>query len=104
MFFFGDWISAEKAEAWGLANAVVPQDQLLQEAMKWAERLVLYHPAPLKLAKKVVNHHIRAQLDSILATEQEHIMVSLGETGGPPKMAQWMKDKKKWMDEVKSKL
>merc|ERR1719199_1984076 len=70
LMFLGDWISAEKAEAWGLVNAVVAPEQLMPEAMKLAERLVLFHPAPLKFAKKVLNDNMRAQLDSVLKVEQ----------------------------------
>lgn len=104
LMLLGDWLSAEKAEKWGLVNAVVAPDQLMTEAMKLAERLVMFHPEPLKLAKKVLNHHVRTQLDSILMVEQETIMASLTATGGPPAVAKWMKEKKEQMDQLKSKL
>merc|ERR1719401_1760405 len=100
----GDWISAEKAEAWGLVNKVVAPDQLMAEAIKIAERLVLYHPEPQRLGKKIMNQHLRTQLDAVLKAEQETIMASLAATGGPPQITKWMKEKKEWMDQVKSKL
>lgn len=35
----GEPIAAEKCYAWGLANKVVPSDQVLVEALKWATKL-----------------------------------------------------------------
>lgn len=104
LMLVGDWISAEKAEAWGLVNAVVSPDQLMPEALKLAERLVLYHPDAMKFGKNILNQHLRAQLDGILKAEQENITASLKATGGPPKTAQWMKEKAEWMKQVKAKL
>src|SRR5438046_1362272 len=39
LLYFGDAVDAATAERYGLFNKVVPQDQVLSEAMAWAKRL-----------------------------------------------------------------
>jgi hypothetical protein len=39
-------------------------------------------PAALSLGKKILNHHLRKDLEQVLATELEVIMKSVKETGG----------------------
>merc|ERR1712137_644337 len=104
IFYLSDWLSADQAKDLGLANMVVQPDQLMPEAMRIAERLCLLHPDALKNSKKILNHHIRKQLEGILDDEQEAIMKSLTATKGPPAVAKYMKEKEAWMKEIKAKL
>jgi len=104
MMFLGDWITADDAKQLGLVNKVVSPDQLMPETVKIAERLCLMHPTALRLSKKILNHHVRVQLDAILDAESETINQCLMETGGTVKVQKWMKQKAEWMKEVKSKL
>ena len=69
MMFLGDWFSAQDAKEMGLVNRVVKQDDLLTEAIKMAERLVVLHPYALSQSKRIMNSHIRSQLDQILEAE-----------------------------------
>jgi enoyl-CoA hydratase/carnithine racemase len=55
MIFLGTRIDALKAYEMGLINKVVPQEQLLEEAMKWAKKLCQKSTISLQLAKKAVN-------------------------------------------------
>ncbi len=55
-------IDGEDAYRWGLANKVVPPDQLMPEAMAWAEEISGLAPNSTKLAKEDIRestgHHI----------------------------------------------
>merc|ERR1719382_68270 len=103
IFYLSEWISAEQAQQLGLANMVVAPDQLMPEAMKLAERLCCLHPAALQNSKKVLNYHIRQQMEGVLDAEQKHILQSIKATKGGPAVAKWMKEKEEWMKQVKAK-
>ena len=53
-------ISAEDCVAWGLANKVVADDKLLEEAQSWAERLAKSAPLTLKYSKQVLQNAMHA--------------------------------------------
>ena len=46
---------AATAERWGLVNAVVPADQLLDEAMRWANEIAEKSPTALRFLKQSFN-------------------------------------------------
>jgi 2-(1,2-epoxy-1,2-dihydrophenyl)acetyl-CoA isomerase len=56
-------ISATQAHQWGLANRVVPDDQLMDNALHWAGSLALRSPMALSLTKRAM----RSALDSSFA-------------------------------------
>jgi len=47
--------SAERAEAWGLVNKVVPADQLKAEVRSWADEILRLSPTALKVLKQSMN-------------------------------------------------
>jgi naphthoate synthase len=47
--------SAQQAEAWGLANKVVPADQLHAEVREWADEILKLSPTALKVLKQSFN-------------------------------------------------
>lgn len=57
-------IDGETAYRWGLANKVVAPDQLMPEAMAWAEEITRLAPISVKLAKEDIReswlHHINS--------------------------------------------
>lgn len=55
MLFTGDPIDAATAHSLGMVNRVVPQDQLLDEAMSVAGRIALMPPFTTRLVKKSLN-------------------------------------------------
>jgi len=61
LWFLLDRIDAAKAEQWGLVNAVVPADQLLDTALGWGRRMAGYSPTALRFLK----HSFNADSDSI---------------------------------------
>jgi len=64
----GDPISAQDAAAWGLANRVVPDGELLGAALELAEAMAQRAPLAVAAIKQVSGH---ADLDSGIAAEQE---------------------------------
>ena len=46
---------AATAERWGLVNAVVPADQLLDEAKRWAQEIAEKSPTALRFLKQSFN-------------------------------------------------
>jgi dihydroxynaphthoic acid synthetase len=61
LWFLLDRIDAATAERWGLVNAVVPADQLLDTALAWGRRMAGYSPTALRFLK----HSFNADSDSI---------------------------------------
>nr|WP_321464461.1 enoyl-CoA hydratase-related protein [uncultured Desulfobulbus sp.] len=52
MLFFGEFVQAEEAARMGLINRVVPDEDLEQEARKWAQTLAAKSPIAMQIAKK----------------------------------------------------
>lgn len=62
LIFTGKMISAAEAETIGLANKVVPQDQLIEEVMKIAGEIASKGKASLRAAKQAINNGLNADL------------------------------------------
>ena len=85
IFLLGDWMSAREAEAMGLASHVVESARLLPAAVELATRLAAKPPHAVRGAKRLLNHHLREQLDGVLAEENRTIkeaLRALSEGGG----------------------
>ncbi len=66
LLFTGDVIDAATAAEWGLVSKVVPADQLMDEAMKLAEKIAAQPPQALRLAKTLLRHGTSASYDTIM--------------------------------------
>ncbi len=55
MWFLLDQIDAATAERWGLVNAVVPADELLDTALEWGRRIASYSPTAIRFLKHSFN-------------------------------------------------
>lgn len=69
LLFFGDPIDAATAERYGIANRVVPHDQLMATAYQWARRLADGAGLALSVTKQLVNHELN--MDLVAAIESE---------------------------------
>jgi enoyl-CoA hydratase len=67
--FTGNYLSAEKAEQWGLVNRVVAPDQLLSTCRALAEDMLGCVPEVLRGYKKVIGEGYATTLDEGLALE-----------------------------------
>ncbi|MEU1515175.1 enoyl-CoA hydratase-related protein [Streptomyces sp. NPDC005811] len=62
----GDRIPAEQAVAIGLANRVVPDDELVDAALRLAERLAAQPPQAVRSTKQALNLHVRRAFADVL--------------------------------------
>ena len=68
LIFTGDRITPQRAVEFGLANRVVPADDLLGEARKLAEKLVKQPRQALRETKKILNLYLHQNAAHILDT------------------------------------
>lgn len=69
LLYFGDAIDAPTAERYGLFNKVVPHEQLLTEAMTWAQRLANGPTFALGMTKELLNGELNLDLFGALDNE-----------------------------------
>lgn len=65
----GEKISAEKCLDWGLCNRVVPAEELLSQAVGWAEELAARAPLSLRYAKQALNEAIENGVGETISNE-----------------------------------
>jgi 2-(1,2-epoxy-1,2-dihydrophenyl)acetyl-CoA isomerase len=75
LIFFGDDLSAADMERLGIANKVVPGDQLLAVTKEWAERLAQGPTKAIGWSKKLL--HDALEIDRRALLEEEAMMVEL---------------------------
>ncbi|MWA00916.1 enoyl-CoA hydratase/isomerase family protein [Actinomadura sp. LD22] len=75
LLFLGRKVKAQDAEHLGLVNSVVPREQVVDEAMKLAQRLAEMPAQALRDTKRAVNLHLEramsAGLEAALTAERE---------------------------------
>jgi enoyl-CoA hydratase len=71
LLFTGNQIDAAEAFRIGLVNAVVPADQLMEVAKKWAQTILSRGPVAVQLCKAAVNEGLDMDFESGQAYESE---------------------------------
>lgn len=78
--FTGDRITPQQAVEWGLANRVVPHEQLMAEARGLAEKMMKKPAQALRESKKIMNRYMHAaaaqHLDVTLSTQMTSTLSS----------------------------
>lgn len=69
MLLFGDRVDAESAERYGLANRVVDDDAVRDEAVAWARRLARGPTFALAATKKLISRELDMDLQSSIELE-----------------------------------
>ena len=69
LIFTSRAVGADEAKALGLLNRVVPADQLLDQAVAYADEMTRWPPLALRSSKRVLQHNIEAGLDEALRYE-----------------------------------
>jgi enoyl-CoA hydratase len=82
MIFLGEPISAEAAARHGIANAVVPDEQIEKTASEWAKKLARLPPLALGAAKMLVRAAGNADLKSGLDAERQAVGFLYGTEDG----------------------
>jgi enoyl-CoA hydratase/carnithine racemase len=70
MLLTGDAIDANTAARWGLVNQVVPQDELIETAQRYARRIAINAPLAVQAAKELALRSRDLDLASGLRLEQ----------------------------------
>jgi len=68
LLFLGERVSSQEAVRLGLANRVVPDEKLLDEAMDLARRLATLPVTALRGTKRAVNAHLEQAIGAIMET------------------------------------
>jgi enoyl-CoA hydratase len=73
--FLCDRIPAAEAQKLGLANRVVPDDELMDHALALAQRLAAMPPQAIQSTKRALNMHVRRAMEGVLdyALAAEHV-------------------------------
>ena len=80
LLMLGDDVDARAAERYGLANRVVPQEQVLPAAREWAERLAAGPTLAIGLTKMMVNNEWNMDVVSAVEAEaQAQALMMMGE-------------------------
>lgn len=80
LLLFGDVIDAETAGKYGIANRVLPHDDLLPVAYEWARRLADGPSLALSMTKRMVNNEWNMDIASALEAEaQAQALLMMGE-------------------------
>lgn len=66
LLFTGDVVDAAIAERWGLVSRVVPAAELMEEAIKLAERIAQQPPHALRLAKNLLKHGQTSSYETLM--------------------------------------
>lgn len=78
LLLLGDAFDAERAERWGLVNAIVAQDRLMAAAMDYARRLAANAPLAVQAAKELAVRSRDLSLTEGLRMEQLFLRVLQG--------------------------
>ncbi|MGH2592637.1 MAG: enoyl-CoA hydratase-related protein, partial [Anaerolineae bacterium] len=80
LLMLGDDIDARAAERYGLANRVVPNEQVLSAAREWAERLAAGPAFSIGMTKIMVNNEWNMDVVSAVEAEaQAQALMMMGE-------------------------
>jgi enoyl-CoA hydratase/carnithine racemase len=69
LIYFGERFDAAQALRWSMLWKVVPQDQLLSEAISTARRIAELPPGPVKDLKRILALRLSSSLEEVMADE-----------------------------------
>jgi enoyl-CoA hydratase len=67
----GNFVDAQRAEAWGLVNRVVAPEQLMPQALQLAREMLSVQPGMLTQYKRLIDEGLQGTLQAGLALETE---------------------------------
>ena len=78
MVFTGDIIEAPEALRIGLANKIVPDENLLDTALAMAQRIGEKSPLALKLSRIAIDQGLHSSFEQTLELEASHLLICAG--------------------------
>ncbi len=81
LIILGESLAPEKAEAWGLVDALVAPGETAAMAQKWAEKIIALPPIPVRMSKQAINAQANAlnHLSSFMDREQYALLTGSDE-------------------------
>lgn len=76
LFYTGEKIDAQKAEAWGLVNRVVPRAELDEAAEAMARTILEKHQLAIRMNRAAVNFALGATVEQVLIHEAQDGMTA----------------------------
>ena len=73
----GKWLSAQDAARYGLVNEVVPAEQLMATAERWASEILECSPLSVRLTKESVMVGLALSVEEAKAADRERMQVLL---------------------------
>jgi len=73
----GKWLSAQDAARYGLVNEVVPAEQLMATAERWASEILECSPLSVRLTKESVMAGLALSVEEAMAADRERMQVLL---------------------------
>ncbi len=77
LMFSARWLSSAECLDWGLANYVVSDDKLIDEAMAYAQQMAKRSPAGLAVMKSLTLRGLETTLDAGLSLEEREAALAL---------------------------
>lgn len=74
LVFSGEMLSAELARDWGIVNRVVPDDQLLEEGLRFARSLAAKSPNAIHFVKQSIRDGMERNLPEALRFERDQCL------------------------------
>jgi 2-(1,2-epoxy-1,2-dihydrophenyl)acetyl-CoA isomerase len=75
---FGDILSGEEAQRFGVVNRVLPDDELDGFVSEWAARLAAGPPLALQMTKRMLSNSLSLSMSEALACEAASQTVNFG--------------------------
>ena len=94
LVFTGKMISAAEAQAIGLANKVVPQEQLMEDVMKVAKEIASKGKASLRAAKQAINNGLNTDLATGIHIEIDAFALCYGSSDSKEGTAAFLEKRK----------
>jgi enoyl-CoA hydratase/carnithine racemase len=73
----GKWLSAQEAARFGLVNEVVPGDQLIATAERWANEILACSPLSVRITKESVLNGLALPVEKAMVADQERLQILL---------------------------
>jgi enoyl-CoA hydratase/carnithine racemase len=73
----GKWLSAQDAVRFGLVNEVVPGDQLIATAERWANEILQCSPLSVRLTKESALSGLALPVEQAMAADRERLQILL---------------------------
>jgi enoyl-CoA hydratase len=81
MILTGDFIHADEALKIGLVNQVVPEDQLLEQALKMCQKINSRSPLATKLSRVAIDLGLHSSFEQTLEIEAAHLLACIHSEG-----------------------